>query len=213
MKRGALAVLVAGLAACSPRPPTGPAAGKAYFSAAGCATCHRIGADGGRTGPDLTTVGFRRPEPWLERWLKDPRSLRPDALMPDPRLSDGARAAIAAYLATLRGQDWPSGGRPWDDAALTTPAARGRILFARAGCLACHGRRGSGRLETDASGGRIPALTGLAQTYTPAELVDKIRRGGPGMPAWGEVLDARELDDVAAYLLTLGPRPGAPASW
>jgi putative heme-binding domain-containing protein len=62
-----------------------PQRGKAAFERAGaagaggtagtagaCTACHRVGAGGGRVGPDLTDVGLRRNATELERALLDP---------------------------------------------------------------------------------------------------------------------------------------------
>ncbi len=217
----------AAAAACSARPPETAAAGKAYFRQAGCATCHRVGSEGGLVGPDLTLVGFRRSPAFLERWLSGPTAWRPGTLMPDPRLSPPARRALVAYLSGLRGQDWRAGARPWD-APFPSPAARGAVIFSRAGCSGCHGPAGSGgEPNNNVPGGLVPALRGLHDRFTKAELVAKISRGvaapqkldakGPDplvrMPAWGGVLDAAELSAVADYLLTLKPADPAPLDW
>ena len=53
-----------------------PLRGKTAFerapAAGGCTSCHRVGASGSRTGPDLTDVGSRRSAAELERALVDP---------------------------------------------------------------------------------------------------------------------------------------------
>lgn len=228
MKRGTLPLLAAALAACSTKAPTGPAAGKAYFVQAGCANCHSVAGEGGRTGPDLTLVGLRHSPEWLDVWIKDPKAWKPDAVMPNTRLSDAARGAIVSYLATLQGQDWPKGSRPWDGPRYADPVARGRLLFARAGCLACHGLGGAGgHPNNNVKGGVIPSLVKVSETYSKPELVAKIKNGVPHplkadpngpeplvrMPTWGAFLDDAELDAVASYLLTLKPGTAEKPDW
>ena len=108
MKR--LILLAALLAACKQGPPpTGTAAGKAYFTQAGCAACHKVGSDGSAVGPDLTLAGFRHTSAWLDLFIKDPQAWKKDTLMPNTRMSDEARAAIVAYLAEQQGQAWQGG--------------------------------------------------------------------------------------------------------
>jgi mono/diheme cytochrome c family protein len=227
MNRPALSPLVlVFLGACSMQPPTGPVAGKAYFTQVGCATCHRVGGEGALVGPDLTLVGFRRSPEWLELWLKDPAAWKPGTLMPNKRLSPAARGAIVSYMAALKGQDWPKGGRPWD--GLTDAAARGRLVYLRAGCVGCHGRAGAGgEPNNNVPGGKIPPLANVSETFTKTELLAKIKRGVPSpvkadpkglaplvwMPAFGEVLDEAELGDVADYLLTLKPGNQERSDW
>ncbi|TBR21061.1 c-type cytochrome [bacterium] len=187
------------------------AGGRALFDASGCGACHAVGGKGGNSGPDLSFVGFRRSASWLDGWLRDPHAVKAATLMPRPGLSDGDRRGLVEYLASLQGADAPSGARPWDAPGLAAdPVARGKVLYAKAGCVACHGPAGAGgQPNAGAKGGLIPALTSVAETYTPDELAEKVRRGSrleaaSSMPAWGEKLDDSEVRAVAAYLLTLG---------
>ena len=220
-----LLAAMAALSACTMKPPTGPVAGKAYFTQAGCAACHRVGGAGSAVGPDLTLVGFRHSPQWLDRWIKNPQAWKPTTTMPNKQLSPAAREAIVSYLATLKGQDWPKGGRPWDGAQ---DADRGRLIFLRAGCVACHGLDGvGGNPNNNVAGGKIPALNNVAETFTKTELIAKIKRGVPSpvkadpagpaplvwMPTWGEVLDDADIDAVATYLLTLKPTQSQKTDW
>ncbi len=214
-----LGFLAASLA-CS-KPPSGPPTpeqGKAYYQALNCAACHRIGGAGGDTGPDLSYVGFRHGAAWLDQWLKNPQAWQPSTLMPNQRLGDGARAALVAYLSSLKGQDF-HGDPPWDGAV---GVARGKIIYLRAGCIACHGAEGrGGHHNNNVPGSLIPALNAVSQSYTLAELERKIRYGsrpakkdpsGPdplvSMPPWGEVLSPSDIEDVSRYLLSLGGKTG-----
>lgn len=211
-----LALALGGCGKAAP-PKPGPEGGKAVFQAVNCKACHRVGSEGTGSGPDLTMVGFRKSAAWLDAWLKDPQAWRPGTMMPNPRLSDPARKALVDYLSTLKGQDW-GGARPWNDAALKgDPVERGHVLFARAGCVTCHGLGGAGGYpNNNVVGGKIPALQNIDQRYTKDELRKKIARGvvpqkadpaGPDpllrMPAWGETLKDDELDAVVDYLWTL----------
>ncbi len=59
------------------------ARGRALFAGKGnCGSCHRVGAEGPRTAPDLTTIGATRTAATLERALLDPNV----ALLPANRL-------------------------------------------------------------------------------------------------------------------------------
>ena len=112
---------------------------RAVFEAAGCRSCHRVGGKGGDAGPDLTLVGHRRSRAWLEVWLSKPSAWKADTRMPDPRLAPGDRAAIADYLASLKGPGlWRRPG--------LSGAELGRAVYRKAGCAACHGGAGL-RLE------------------------------------------------------------------
>ena len=190
--------------------------GAARFDAAGCRACHRVGPNGGDSGPDLTLVGVRRPRAWIENWLKSPRAWKHDTLMPDQGLSDADRGSLADFLAGQKGQAW-GGLRPW----ASLPAAdKGRAVYVRAGCIACHGVSGKGgHPNPGAHGDVIPALAPLMGTYTADELKAKIQNGvipdghdgmtpAVVMPAWKDVLSDDELNVLTNYLLSLaGSQP------
>ena len=87
--------------------------GRDVFMRAGCIACHRI--DGttaqGVLGPDLSHIGSRRtiaagilentPEN-MDRWLRDPASIKPGALMPNLQLAEEDVRSLAAYLSSLQ---------------------------------------------------------------------------------------------------------------
>ena len=52
--------------------PGDAARGEQVYAGASCATCHMIGGEGGRTGPDLSTVGSRLDPDELATSLSDP---------------------------------------------------------------------------------------------------------------------------------------------
>lgn len=180
----------------------------ALFDAGGCRSCHKIGERGGNSGPDLTLVGHRRPRAWIDAWLESPRAFKHDTKMSEQGLSSADRAALAGFLSEQKGQAWGT-SRPW------RAAGDGRAIYARAGCIACHGAGGrGGHPNPGAHGDIIPALAPLMATYKKDELIAKIRRGvipeihgGPpaavNMPGWDGVLGESELSALSDYLLTL----------
>ncbi len=68
---------VRSLSAGSERPPGDPGHGGALFAAKGCAQCHRVGGNGGDTGPDLTQIGASRSAAYLRESI-----VAPDAEVP-----------------------------------------------------------------------------------------------------------------------------------
>ncbi len=216
MLRRTLPLIALLFAACGRK--TAPAGGRGVYEALNCRVCHRIGSEGGLGGPDLTYVGFRKSKAWLDVWLSDPQAWRPATLMPNPHLSEPARKAVVDYLSTLQGQGFKD-AKPWDAPSYKgDPVGRGHVIFAKAGCITCHGKAGAGGYpNNNVPGGRIPALTKVFETYTKAELVRKIAKGsvpakadpsGPDplvrMPPWGQTLTPDEIDAVADYVLSLG---------
>jgi len=65
----------------------------------GCITCHQIGAEGGKVGPELTHVGSRLKASWIYHWIENPKRWIPTVRMPVFKEMTGEdRAAITRYL-------------------------------------------------------------------------------------------------------------------
>ena len=89
------------------------AEGQTVFMHSACINCHTVAgtAATGRFGPDLTHLESRdtiaagsipnTPEN-LRKWVDDPNSMKPGALMPSMHLSQHDLDAITAYLTTLQ---------------------------------------------------------------------------------------------------------------
>lgn len=81
---------------------------------------------------------------------------------------------------------------------LATPAlsqddpAAGATLYATH-CSACHGATRAG------IPGTFPALTDVGKRLQPAQIKEKIRKGGGLMPPFPQ-LSQKEVDDIAAFL-------------
>src|SRR5688572_17338283 len=58
------------------------AQGKKFVEADGCLACHKIGAKGGTTGPDLTKIGKKQKAAEIASVIKDPKKHKADSLMP-----------------------------------------------------------------------------------------------------------------------------------
>ncbi|MEK7656532.1 MAG: cytochrome c [Elusimicrobiota bacterium] len=209
------------LSACA-KDATPEERGKAVYASYDCKKCHRIGKVGGSLGPDLTFVGFRKDAAFLDLWLKDPGAWKEGVVMPKFFFKDHVRKDLAAYLATLQGKEHLEGVRPWDEGDLRSdPVKRGAALYAKVGCVSCHGKNGAGGYpNNNVVGGKIPALTKVAEGFSKEELLDKLRQGVPqsakadpagadpllNMPAWGEKLKDDELGALADYLISLQPK-------
>jgi|RhiMetdeSRZDD1v2_1073273.scaffolds.fasta_scaffold10026_11 mono/diheme cytochrome c family protein len=103
MNIGVLSVGALLLAAAAPAAPQEDTAlvdqGRAAFRRVGCANCHMIRGVGTGLAPDLSHVGAKYTAAYLERWLRDPREIRPSGHMPALELSDEDVRALAAFLA------------------------------------------------------------------------------------------------------------------
>jgi len=96
---------------------------------------------------------------------------------------------------------------------------RGREVFLKYSCNACHGDRGAGGIKNlnAETGGEINGLLHLTETYTTDELKEQIRKGtievekadptGPDpplhMPAYRDYIGGQEMQDLVAYLMSL----------
>ncbi|MCW5941422.1 MAG: cytochrome b N-terminal domain-containing protein [Fimbriimonadaceae bacterium] len=79
------------------------ARGATLFKARGCVRCHGLDGSKGSGGPDLTFVHRKHPDPdWYRRFVRNPRSVRPNSTMPAFALSEDDLTAIAEYLRNPR---------------------------------------------------------------------------------------------------------------
>jgi mono/diheme cytochrome c family protein len=138
--------------------------GRELFFDLRCAKCHvDLAPDRGAPelaieAPSLEEIGGRLNAEWMEKWILDPKSIRPSARM--PRMLEGPTAdadarAVAAYLASLPTNGAPTQGPAPKPAGLgglnrdeietlrssTNSAGQvegGRQLFQKLHCSACH---------------------------------------------------------------------------
>ena len=152
------------------------------------------------TAPDLGGIGSRLRRQWIERWLLDPGTVRPQARMPNLLSTDTAEtrrqaADLAAYL-TIRSADDQE-----RQAGLAPPdrvVADGRRLYNEIGCAACHGDE-------------LPALR-IRDKWQPQALTAYLLDPAAADP-WGPMpriaLEPAEAGALAAYLLAPASEGGA----
>ena len=124
-------------------------AGRLLLTELSCVACHSAAAElQSKRGPNLDGVGNRVSYDWLTRFLSDPADVSPGTTMPDLLTGLGKRErnhAIAALVAFLVEKQKPfpelkgTGARPvplefWNHGQ----PERGRQLYHRIGCVACH---------------------------------------------------------------------------
>ncbi|MBL8733203.1 MAG: c-type cytochrome [Planctomycetes bacterium] len=63
-----------------------------------CIACHSLRGQGGQVGPALDDVGNRFDVDYLQRWLRDPASVKKDTKMPKLPLSEESITELAAFL-------------------------------------------------------------------------------------------------------------------
>ncbi len=73
--------------------PTGEAVYKGE-----CAKCHKLNGSGGTKGPDLTGIFEKHEEQYVRDYTVDPRSIKPDSVMPPAELDDKQLEMLLDYL-------------------------------------------------------------------------------------------------------------------
>jgi cytochrome c553 len=124
------------LIALGSQPPAGPewpgaasaGEGRSLIVAYGCLGCHTIPGFMGVAfrGPTLENAGHKfRPE-WLRAWLRNPRSVDPEARMGSFGLNDAQIASLGAFLLSRRLAEPVHGTNPKPDLG---EAHAGQALF------------------------------------------------------------------------------------
>jgi mono/diheme cytochrome c family protein len=168
----------------------------------------------GRPGTVLEGVGSRLAPVDLELFIRNPRFVKQDTVMPSlfagPDRDPDEVEALKHFLFSLKSDTEPLGEAGDIDA--------GRRLYHRIGCVACHAPEVGYRPEDLPEGAEIE-LTGLpsvpmnlADKYEAAELARFLMdphatRPSGRMPAFK--LSEKEAADLAAYLKA-GPKPDLP---
>jgi nitric oxide reductase subunit C len=70
-----------------------------------CKLCHSIGGDAGKQadkGGPLDGVGAKRDAAWLEKYMRDPKSVMPDAKMPKLKYTDEEMKTLVDYMSSLK---------------------------------------------------------------------------------------------------------------
>ncbi len=123
--------------------------GRFLFEEHSCVKCHTPSTTDQmaktlveRTGSNLAEIGKRTNAGWLDAWLADPHSLRPNTVMPkmfsDDETGIAERYAVVSYLVSLGGPMSPS-RVPTISNDYQKSLTNGQKLYLTAGCAACHG--------------------------------------------------------------------------
>lgn len=192
-----------------------PAAGKKVFEAKECAACHytdgpakekTIADQLAKKGPELWYAGSKFKKAWLEKWLADPKPIRPMAYNSlseknpgdHPKLSGDDAAAVTDFLMSLTSDAVKAG------VVKPKKNPKGRLIFIKKmPCSGCHqfpAKRGK------FSGGNSgPSLVGARERLNPdwifAYLKDpKVFKPVKMMPVFVGLLREKDMKNVAAYV-------------
>ena len=168
-------------------------AGIAYFRRENCLSCHAIGGEGGKVGPDLTASSIRKDAAWMIQHFKRPATMRPGSSMPPIQLNDAQLNALAAFLLKLNDRNASALGNAPDF------AVEGALVYLQNRCGTCHVVNGAGVAVG-------PPLNGLSKRETRSWVEEHFinpQKLSPGsiMPAYK--LPKRDLENLTSYLFTL----------
>jgi mono/diheme cytochrome c family protein len=186
---------------------------------------------------------------WLMRKLKNPRTLNPGvrsdelpageeevfpSAMPHFGLVEADIEALTVYLLSLTAFDPPASyvipPQPEPTPIYASPPEKGKAVFEKFGCAACHGIGGvGGRRNWNAGlGEEVPSLLYVKAYYgNDIESLKRLIREGrqpvpranptrPNpplyMPAWKDRISEEELDALVVYLFSLADRLPTPSA-
>jgi ubiquinol-cytochrome c reductase cytochrome c subunit len=159
-----------------------------------CAWCHGQNGSGSQFGPSLVGVGAASADFQLSTGRMPLASEEADPERGPPAFGPEEISALVTYVASLDGGPPIPRVQPGDPAAGRTPYLLN--------CASCHSASGTG--------GLLPGGRGAPPLYpaTPTQIAEAIRVGPGLMPQFPEdALDPTEVDDIAAYVGTLGAEP------
>jgi len=147
---------------------------------------------GKNPGPSLKDVRAKLKKEWIPAWLSDPRAYRPTTSMPRFELTEDQVRAISAFLWQASVEKDVPNYEPGD-------SQRGKDLFDRRGCRACHGLGDEESFSAN--------LSRLDEKANDDYLVEWILNPYEGAIMPDLRLTEQEARDMVAYLT--GERSGA----
>ncbi|MCH8829239.1 MAG: c-type cytochrome [Planctomycetes bacterium] len=175
------------------------AGGRLLLGELNCTSCHKADDSSAKKllpkqAPILDRIGSRVNVAYLRTFIADPQAVKPGTTMPQlfagdaPKEKSGKVEALVHFLVSTGSLQQTPPNRPAAD--------RGRVLFHRVGCVACHGSRQPGAKNPP---GVIP-LGEPAQKYSIRSLTEFLQNPLKTRPS-GRMPDlkltAQEANDIA----------------
>jgi mono/diheme cytochrome c family protein len=178
-----------------------------------CLGCHRLGGEGGRIGPDLSSISSRLQADFVYQIISDPQAVMPETIMPKVEMPPATLALLVNYLMQQNeARDTVSYFSLVDyPAQFHEDLHNGESLYVEY-CASCHGMSG------DADGYNAQYLpttptqhsdSAYMSTRSDDVLFDAIFAGGyvmnksARMPPWGFTLQRDQIRQLVAYLRQL----------
>lgn len=207
-------VVTGGMLVFSGQSNAGVAEGKKVFESNNCNGCHQtdgpsrektIADQMAKKGPELWYVGSKLQKAFLEKWLKDPKPIRPMEYYSltkknagnHPKLSGKDVADATDYLMSLKSADVKEG--------MIKPKAspQGRLIFEKKqGCYGCHENKKGGNVVGGVTG---PSLVGAGERLQPDWIYayfvkPQVFKPVKDMPVYVGVLSDSEMKMLAEYV-------------
>ena len=191
-----------------------PAAGEQVFTGNNCNGCHytqgpatekTIADQLAKKGPELWYAGSKFQKPWLEKWLQDPKPIRPlkyNSLTEDnpgdhPKLAGADAGAVTEFLMSLTSDKVEAG------VIKPKKNPKGRLIFVKKmPCSGCHQFPSKKKFK----GGRsAPSLVGAGKRLNPDWIYAYLKETKTFkpvrmMPVFAGVLREKDMKAVAAYV-------------
>ena len=144
--------------------------GRALLARLGCTSCHLVrGHDRDRSeAPPLATLPVKTGALWLAGWLKDPKSMDPNATMPNFGLAPREIEELASYLFAQRVPEPLAAKVRAAEEEPKGDAKNGKKLVSESRCVSCHTIDGKGN-------GSAPELSHVASRATRGWLLAFLR--------------------------------------
>lgn len=175
-----------------------------------CLGCHRLGGEGGRIGPDLSSLSSRLQPDFVYQFVVDPQTLQPQTIMPKIVMPRNQLELIVNYLLQQNlprtdADDLSPLDYPVQFAAADSTAELRYLRF----CSPCHGANGDGS-GYNARYLPKPPTNFADKTYMSQRpddtLFDGIFAGGyilnksHLMPPWGHTFETSEIRQLVSFL-------------
>jgi len=178
-----------------------------------CLGCHQLGNDGGRIGPDLSSLKNPLQPDFVYQFIQNPRAHQPETVMPKILMPAKTLELIANFLLQ---QEMPKSEAAYlslVDYPVYAPHGQSpeESLYLKY-CAACHGANGDGKGYNAKFLPKTP-INHADKTYMSTRpddtLYDGIHAGGyilnkhHFMPPWGQTLRNDEIRKLVVYMRKL----------
>lgn len=179
-----------------------------------CLGCHRLGDQGGRIGPDLSTIHDRLNPFYMFNQMKDPRLVSPNTIMPQIPMPTRTLELIFNFLFQQNEKREPSFYlSPIENPLFLSHLQNDRENSYLKHCSLCHGRVGGGDGYNAKYLDPVKPTAHSDATYMSRRpddtLFDGVYAGGyilnkhHFMPPWGLVLSRDEIEVLVAHIRVL----------